>query len=114
MKNGYSAAMFAAEFGECDCLVLLIRAGCALNVKNNEGMTAAMLAAYSGYTECLRVLIQAGCDLTVENNAGKTAWDLVQEEGHRECESLLRCSQESQRLRRELASTALSGGGPRL
>lgn len=60
--------MVAAALGKKECLLLLIEAGCNLEILNNERMSPAMFAAWNGQQECLVVLINAGCEMGLESS----------------------------------------------
>ena len=69
---------------------LLIAAGAALDVRDENGMTPLHHAALNGYAECAKVLLKAGSDASATNTAGQTALDLAVAAGQDEVAVVLR------------------------
>lgn len=63
----------AAENGDVKKLTVLLAAGAAPNVKDEDGFTALELAAEHGHSECVRLLIEAGADVNAAQIDGRTA-----------------------------------------
>jgi ankyrin repeat protein len=53
----------AAERGERDMVVALLRAGANVNARNTSGGTALQVAVLRGFTPIVRILIDAGADV---------------------------------------------------
>jgi len=61
--KGYTAAHYAAHYGQAAALQFLHEAGANLNVTEDSGATPALLAAAQGKAEALEALAKAGADL---------------------------------------------------
>eukprot|EP00439_Symbiodinium_sp_Y106_P078691 s2590_g17.t1 len=69
----WTAAHYAAHYGQAAVLQFLHEAGANLNVTDNRGATPALLAAELRNTEALETLAKAGADLQkAETNQGRT------------------------------------------
>jgi ankyrin repeat protein len=71
-------------------LQYLLKRGCAVNMKNEDGNTALHLAAQTGREDLLRLLLSSGADILLTNNNGKTADDLAVKNFHLKLCPLLR------------------------
>ena len=69
---------------------LLIAAGAALDVRDENGLTPLHHAALNGYAECAKVLMNAHVDEGATNAAGQTALDLAVAAGQDEVATVLR------------------------
>ena len=69
---------------------LLIKAGAALDVRDEAGLTPLHHAALNGYAECAKVLMNAHIDESATNAAGQTALDLAVAAGQAEVAAVLR------------------------
>ena len=69
---------------------LLIEAGAALDVRDENGLTPLHHAALNGYAECAKVLMNAHIDEGATNAAGQTALDLAVSAGQAEVATVLR------------------------
>ena len=69
---------------------LLIAAGAALDVRDENGMTPLHHAALNGYAECAKVLMNAHIDEGATNAAGQTALDVAVAAGQDEVATVLR------------------------
>ena len=54
--------MFAAQQGLSVCCQVLLEAGAAVELANDEGFTALHFAALNSHEESVRVLLAAGAD----------------------------------------------------
>ncbi|MGL4647666.1 MAG: ankyrin repeat domain-containing protein [Mycoplasmoidaceae bacterium] len=71
--NGRTALMFAAQFGNINCLNLLIVGGAHLDAQDEHGATALMLAAYFGQDEAVKVLLENGANKMLKDCNGVNA-----------------------------------------
>eukprot|EP00929_Paragymnodinium_shiwhaense_P054920 TRINITY_DN27529_c0_g1_i2.p1 TRINITY_DN27529_c0_g1~~TRINITY_DN27529_c0_g1_i2.p1 ORF type:complete len:141 (-),score=33.95 TRINITY_DN27529_c0_g1_i2:151-573(-) len=63
----------AAEFGNYECVAVLLQAGADVDaVVSSRGNTAAHLAAQGGFAEILRSLLAGGADASARNVWGST------------------------------------------
>mmetsp|Transcript_79723 Transcript_79723/g.221884 ORF Transcript_79723/g.221884 Transcript_79723/m.221884 type:complete len:141 (+) Transcript_79723:87-509(+) len=71
--HGLSPLHCAAEFGQVDCVRLLLQANADVDLPvNGRGTTASHLAAQGGYSDVLQVLLEGGADVTAKNTWGST------------------------------------------
>ena len=70
---GGSALMHAAVHGKVDNIDALLKAGADVQAKNNSGATACMLAARNGHALAVNMLLKAGSDVNAKDNNGWTA-----------------------------------------
>jgi len=62
LRHGTTALMEAAKNGHAELVKLLIKAGCSLDVRNDEGITALYLAVQEEKEACVRTLLEAGAN----------------------------------------------------
>ncbi len=67
-KAGDNALLYAANFGQNDTALALIKAGANMEAKNRDGDTPLMLGVLKGHTPLIKALINAGADITTKNN----------------------------------------------
>ncbi|MGL4617396.1 MAG: ankyrin repeat domain-containing protein [Mycoplasmoidaceae bacterium] len=72
-SNGRTPLMFAAQFGNINCLKLLIIAGAKINAIDEHGTTALMLASFFGQDEAVSVLLESGASKIIKDCNGVTA-----------------------------------------
>jgi len=81
--KGYTAAHYAAHYGQAAALQFLHEAGANLNVTENRGATPALLAAAQGKAAALEALAKAGADLQKpESEMGWTPAHVAAGNGH--------------------------------
>ena len=61
---------------------VLIEAGAALNLQDEDGCTALMEASIWGHIDTIRLLIERGADVNVRGQAGVSAIQRAIREGH--------------------------------
>ena len=85
-KDGGTALMEAACWGNTELAEALIKAGANVNAQSENGQTALMWAVYSyrGHTAVVEALIKAGTDVNVQNKYGKTALMWAASDGNTE------------------------------
>ena len=79
--HGYTALMWASEYGNLEAAKLLIENGADVNAKDKYGDTALIEA---GHLEVVKLLIENGADVNAKNEDGKTALMRASREGHLE------------------------------
>ncbi len=90
-KDGVTALMLAAYFGQIDAMRLLIGAKADINAQdNNYGETALMMAASRGQTEAVKLLVYSGADLKLKNKERKTALIYANEKGFTDIVGILK------------------------
>ena len=72
-SNGRTALMFAAQFGNINCMNLLITAGAKINAQDEYGATALMLSSFFGQDEAVNVLLENGASKIIKDCNGITA-----------------------------------------
>ena len=73
--TGDTAIMRAARNGKYESLVILIKAGSKLDMKNRQGMTPWLVASMSGTVEKLKALKDANADIQAKDSRGWNAMD---------------------------------------
>jgi TonB family protein len=71
--EGWTALMYAARSENQDLVVLLLKAGAALDLVNRDGETALIVAVKRGNVEAARQLLMAGADVKPKDARGRTA-----------------------------------------
>ena len=75
---GYSP-IYRAKDGET--IKLLIKLGCDINAKDNDGNTPLMdMVGMLGAKEKIKTLLELGADTSIKNKEGKTVFDLIAED----------------------------------
>merc|ERR1712212_807390 len=72
-KDGSTALMMAAGYGQKDIVKLLLQNNANINVKNKYGTTALMSAAHEGYNDSVEILLQNNADVNLRSNYGHSA-----------------------------------------
>ncbi|KAL6439738.1 hypothetical protein ACFW04_004057 [Cataglyphis niger] len=88
-QDGYAAIHHAADRGDSNCLDVLLKAGCQVNLLTIKKNTALHLAAEAGCADNLILLIEAKADLELKNNRGYTALHLAARSHSLECVEIL-------------------------
>ncbi|KAI9255498.1 hypothetical protein BY458DRAFT_520184 [Sporodiniella umbellata] len=60
--NTWTPLFWAANDGHVECVRVLIKAGCNVNAKDENGKTALYYAAWEGHMDCVQLLIDTGCE----------------------------------------------------
>ncbi|XP_014237003.1 formin-J-like [Trichogramma pretiosum] len=88
--HGQTALMLAVSHGRKDTTALLLSAGAAVNLQDEDGSTALMCAAEHGHAEIVRLLLtQPDCDASVTDVDGSSALRIALEAGHADVGVLL-------------------------
>ncbi|XP_053211006.1 probable serine/threonine-protein kinase DDB_G0282963 [Panonychus citri] len=92
-QNGQTALMLASSHGQFSTCKLLLEAGAALNVQDNDGSTALMCATEHGQIEIVKLLLShPDCDPTISDNDKATAMTIAMECGRKDIAVLLYAS----------------------
>lgn len=68
-QNGQTALMLASSHGKLATCKLLLEAGAAINVQDNDGSTALMCATEHGHIDVVKLLLShPDCDITINDN----------------------------------------------
>ena len=77
----YSAAMYAAEGDQSECLSLLIKQARAdIELRDQHGRTAFLIACETGSSSIIEQLIKSGCNMSAKDSEGKSGWQLARDE----------------------------------
>ncbi|XP_011298490.1 KN motif and ankyrin repeat domain-containing protein 2 isoform X2 [Fopius arisanus] len=88
--HGQTALMLAVSHGRRDMTHLLLEAGAAVNIQDEDGSTALMCAAEHGHTDIVRMLLShPDCDSSITDIDGSSALKIALEAGHRDIGILL-------------------------
>ncbi|XP_063981566.1 KN motif and ankyrin repeat domain-containing protein 2 isoform X2 [Diachasmimorpha longicaudata] len=88
--HGQTALMLAVSHGRKDMTHLLLEAGAAVNIQDEDGSTALMCAAEHGHTDIVRTLLShPDCDSSITDIDGSSALKIALEAGHRDIGILL-------------------------
>jgi ankyrin repeat protein len=68
--DGFTALHCASEFGQPDCVQLLINASAFIDMADKDGFTALSLAGKEGQSGCVRLLLDARASTTTFCNFG--------------------------------------------
>ena len=96
-KDGRTPVYLAAEFGQHECLSLMVNEyGCDPTIPDNWGSTPVWVAAQKGKVDCLDLLLRKiallrdiGYEIQEENNYGVTPAYVAASRGHLGCLRLL-------------------------
>jgi TonB family protein len=89
-SEGWTALMYAARSENQDLVVLLLKAGAALDLVNQDGETALVLAVKRGNVEAARQLLMAGADVKPKDARGRTALDWAEADDRTYLSQILR------------------------
>ncbi|CAK9819170.1 KN motif and ankyrin repeat domain-containing protein 1 [Anthophora plagiata] len=88
--HGQTALMLAVSHGRKDMTQLLLDAGAAVNIQDEDGSTALMCAAEHGHTDIVRLLLgHPDCDPSILDVDGSSALKIALEAGNRDIGVLL-------------------------
>ncbi|KAK0162182.1 hypothetical protein PV327_008537 [Microctonus hyperodae] len=88
--HGQTALMLAVSHGRKDMTRLLLDAGAAVNIQDEDGSTALMCAAEHGHTEIVKLLLtNTDCDSSILDIDGSSALKIALEAGNRDIGVLL-------------------------
>ncbi|CAD1471482.1 unnamed protein product, partial [Heterotrigona itama] len=88
--HGQTALMLAVSHGRKDMTQLLLNAGAAVNIQDEDGSTALMCAAEHGHTDIVRLLLaHPDCDPSIVDIDGSSALKIALEAGNRDIGVLL-------------------------
>ncbi|XP_011136034.1 KN motif and ankyrin repeat domain-containing protein 1 isoform X2 [Harpegnathos saltator] len=88
--HGQTALMLAVSHGRKDMTQLLLDAGAAVNIQDEDGSTALMCAAEHGHADIVRLLLaHPDCDPSIVDVDGSSALKIALEAGNRDIGVLL-------------------------
>ncbi|XP_044007155.1 KN motif and ankyrin repeat domain-containing protein 2 isoform X2 [Aphidius gifuensis] len=88
--HGQTALMLAVSHGRKDMTKLLLDAGAAINIQDEDGSTALMCAAEHGHVDIVRLLLaHTDCDSSIVDIDGSSALKIALEAGNRDIGILL-------------------------
>ena len=89
--EGFTATYRAAQYGNSDCLTVLVAAeGVDIDKAIHNGFTPVSVAAQNGHPHCIEVLHAAGADINKATKGGATPMCIAAENGHSNCIKVLR------------------------
>lgn len=97
-QHGQTALMLAVSHGRNDMSRLLLDAGAAVNLQDEDGSTALMCAAEHGHAEIVKLLLNhPECDSNIVDVDGSSALKIALEAGHADIGVLLYAHQRANR-----------------
>ena len=82
LADGYTPLMLAVWEGLFDNVKILVKAGAAINVVNNDDGTALLIAAQRGFGEIVEYFISCGANKTLADKDGDTALTVAKKMGY--------------------------------
>ncbi|XP_054480015.1 ankyrin repeat domain-containing protein 10-like [Anoplopoma fimbria] len=106
-RYGWSALHWAAHYGQLECVVRLVQAGCEVNtVTSRFNQTPTHTAAFGGHPHCVVWLTQAGADVNSQDFVGETPIHKAARSGSLECIQVLLLADAKPHLRNASGQTA--------
>lgn len=87
--DGFAAIHHAADGEHSDCLYVLLKAGCSVDLPTRKNDTALHLAAEAGCVDNVVILVEAKANLQLKNHRGHTALHLAARSHSLECVEVL-------------------------
>ncbi|KAK9295270.1 hypothetical protein QLX08_010354 [Tetragonisca angustula] len=87
--NGYAAIHHIADKGDSACLMVLLDAGCKLDLMTKKGDTALHLAAEASCVENVDLLVERGANVHLKNHRDQTALHIASRSHSFECVEIL-------------------------
>ncbi|XP_044589204.1 KN motif and ankyrin repeat domain-containing protein 2-like [Cotesia glomerata] len=88
--HGQTALMLAVSHGRTDMTRLLLDAGAAVNIQDEDGSSALMCAAEHGHADIVKLLLaNSDCDTSIVDVDGNTALTIAVHAGNRDIGMLL-------------------------
>uniref|UniRef100_A0A4X2KGR2 Ankyrin repeat domain 6 n=1 Tax=Vombatus ursinus TaxID=29139 RepID=A0A4X2KGR2_VOMUR len=81
-KHGRTPLHLAANKGHLPVVQILLKAGCDLDVQDDDGNTALHEASWHGFSQSAKLLVKAGANVLAKNKAGNTALHLACQNSH--------------------------------
>jgi TonB family protein len=103
--QGWTALMYAARSDQAELITLVLKAGAAVNLVNDDGDSALIVAVKRGNVEGARRLLMAGADTSLRDSRGKTAFDWAEEENRTYLTQIIRIASRPSVARVTVAET---------
>lgn len=87
--NGYAAIHHVADRGDPSCLMVLLDAGCKLDLTTKKNDTALHLAAAASCVENVDLLVERGANVHLRNHRDQTALHIAARSHSLECVEIL-------------------------
>ena len=109
-REGWTALMYAARSENQDLVVLLLKAGAALDLVNQDGETALVVAVKRGNVEAARQLLMAGADVKPKDARGRTALDWAEKDNRTYLSQIIRIASRPSVARVTVAEKPVDAG----
>jgi TonB family protein len=106
--------MYAARAEQPELITLLLKAGAALNLVNDDGESALIVAVKRRNVGGARRLLMAGADTSLRDSRGKTALDWAEEENRTYLAQIIRIASRPNRARVTVAEKPVQLGSESL
>lgn len=88
--RNYTAAHFAAFYGNYEVMDILIAGGANINALNNVGQTPLMIAAFYGNAKTVKLLVSKGADSAIKDSGGLDAKELAEKKNKKDVLKILK------------------------
>jgi TonB family protein len=112
--QSWTALMYAARAEQPELITLLLKAGAALNLVNDDGESALIVAVKRRNVGGARRLLMAGADTSLRDSRGKTALDWAEEENRTYLAQIIRIASRPNRARVTVAEKPVQLGSESL
>ena len=86
---GWTALLYAAQYGRTECVEILIKAGARVDHTSRDGKTALMLACVMNRQETVSLLLDCSASINLQDKRGFTALMFAAYYGYDEIVTLL-------------------------
>uniref|UniRef100_A0A4X2KGV9 Ankyrin repeat domain 6 n=1 Tax=Vombatus ursinus TaxID=29139 RepID=A0A4X2KGV9_VOMUR len=88
-KHGRTPLHLAANKGHLPVVQILLKAGCDLDVQDDDGNTALHEASWHGFSQSAKLLVKAGANVLAKNKVGDTALHIAAALNHKKVAKIL-------------------------